>query len=106
MRRSRTVTLTLLAASAVALQACGDDVASTAFFATDTAACMARYGAQAEAECNAAMGQAQREHLATAPRFATVEQCREETGGECEATPARIADKGLLSGGGTSVAMP
>lgn len=107
MRRSHTVRLTLLAASAVALQACGDDVDTTDFVVTDVASCVARYGAGAQAECEQTWLQAQQQHLASAPHYATVEQCREATGGDCETTPAnRPSDKPLLGSGAGSVAMP
>lgn len=109
MRRSRTVSLTLLAASAVALQACGDDTDTTDFVVTDVASCVARYGAEAQAECEATFRQAQQQHLAAAPHFATVEACREATGNDCETTPAnRPEDKPLLTTGalGTAVAIP
>lgn len=109
MRRSRTVRLTILAASAVALQACGDDVDTTDFVVTDVASCVSRYGSDAQAECEATFRQAQQQHLATAPRFADVEECREATGGDCEVTAAdRASDKTLLTPGtgAGSVAIP
>lgn len=109
MRRSRTVTLTLLAASAVALQACGDDVDSTDFVVTDVASCVSRYGSDAQAECEATFRQAQQQHLAAAPHYATVEACREATGNDCETAPAnRPTDKTLLTAGavGAAVAIP
>ncbi|TCH96670.1 DUF1190 domain-containing protein [Roseococcus sp. SYP-B2431] len=107
MRRSHTVRLTLLAASAVALQACGDDVDTTDFVVTDVASCVARYGSEARAECEQTLGQAQQQHMASAPHYATVEECREATGGDCETTPAnRPSDKTLLGAGGGSVAIP
>jgi len=109
MRRSRAVKLTLLAASAVALQACGDDVDTTDYVVTDVPSCVARYGSAAEAECEATFQQAQQQHLAAAPHYATVEECREATGGECEITPAnRPSDKALLTPGSVAgaVAVP
>lgn len=109
MRRSRTVTLTLLAASAVALQACGDDVDTIDFVVTDVASCVARYGSDAQSECEATFRQAEQQYLSSAPRFASVESCREATGSECQTTPAdRPGDKSLLTAGavGAAVAVP
>lgn len=91
MRRSRTVTLTLLAASAVVLQACGDDVDATDAVVADVQACVTRYGASAQAECEQAFRQAERQHAASAPRFASAEECRAATGEACETAAAAVA---------------
>lgn len=112
MRRSTVVTLTLLAAAGAggAIYAfSGDDVDSTDYVVTDEASCITRYGPNAQAECAQTFRQAQQQHLATAPRYATVEECREATGNECETTPAnRPGDKTLLTAGavGAAVAVP
>ncbi|MBS7810722.1 DUF1190 domain-containing protein [Roseococcus pinisoli] len=111
MRRSRTVTLTILAASAVALQACGEDVDSTDFVVADVQACVERYGSSAQTECEQAFQQAQRQHATSAPRFATAEQCREATGEACETTVAEqpsLGDKLQMGEGsrGSSLFMP
>ncbi|WP_424814729.1 DUF1190 domain-containing protein [Roseococcus sp. YIM B11640] len=106
MRRSSAIRLTLLAASAVALQACGEDVDTTDFVVTDVASCVARYGSDAQAECEATFRQAEQQHLATAPRYASVAACEQATGGSCQASPGnQPADKALLSTG-AAVAIP
>ncbi len=111
MRRSTVVTLTILAASGAAIYAfSGDDVDSTYYVVTDEASCVQHYGADAQADCRAALAQARQQHLTTAPHFASVEACREATGGECETTPATLAsDKPLLGTAaavGAGVAIP
>lgn len=111
MRRSTVVTLTILAAaSGAAVYAfSGDDVDSTDYVVTDEAACIARYGADAQADCQQTFQQARQQHLSSAPHYATVEECREATGSDCETTPAnRPADKALLAAGavGAAVAVP
>lgn len=111
MRRSTVVTLTILAAaSGAAVYAfSGSDVDSTDYVVTDEAACMARYGSDAQADCDQTFRQARQQHLASAPHYATVEECRGATGGECETTPAsRPTDKTLLTAGavGAAVAVP
>lgn len=111
MRRSTVVTLTILAAaSGAAVYAfSGDDVDSTDYVVTDEASCMARYGSDARADCEQTFRQARQQHLASAPHYATVEECREATGSDCETTPAnRPGDKALLTAGavGAAVAVP
>ncbi|MDB5415629.1 MAG: hypothetical protein JWR10_3964 [Rubritepida sp.] len=111
MRRSYVVTLTILAASGAALYGCsGDDVDAMDYVVTDETSCVERYGAEAQADCNAALVQAREQHLATAPRYASMEACQEATGSACETTPAtRPADKPLLgtaAAAGASLAIP
>ena len=106
MRRSRTIRLTLLAASAVALQACGEDVDAVDVVVADTAACIERFGAEAQADCDRAMADAQAQHLRTAPRFASVEACRETTGGDCQVTPATLPSDKALLGTAAGIAIP
>lgn len=106
MRRSTVVTLTILAAAttgAVVYAFSGDDIDSTDYVVTDEASCVQHFGSDAQADCTDAMARARQQHSATAPHFATVEACREATGGECETTPAtRATDKPLL---GTAAAV-
>lgn len=102
MRRSRTIRLTLLAASAMALQACGEDLDATDVVVSDLAACVERFGASAEAECRATMADAQARHAATAPRYGSIEACREGTGGECQMAPASLASEKAVAGGGVA----
>lgn len=113
MRRSTVVTLTILAAvttsGVAAYMLSGSDTDSTDYVVTDEASCVSRYGSDAQSDCQQTMRQAQQQHLASAPRFATVEACREATGGECETTPAnRPGDKSLLTAGAVAgaVAVP
>lgn len=107
MRRSRTIRLTLLAASTIALQACGEDVDATDVVVSDLAACVERFGAPAQAECQQTLAQAQARHAQTAPRYGSIEACREATGGECEMRPASLAsDKALPGAGVAGIAIP
>lgn len=108
MRRSRGIRLTLLAASAMALQACGsEDVDAVDVVVPDVAACLERFGVAAQADCERSFAEGQARHVQTAPRFASVEACREATGSACEVTPAtRPADKALVAPGLASVAIP
>ena len=107
MRRSRTIRLTLLAASAIALQACGEDVDSVDVVVTDLAACVERFGADAQADCEKSMSEAQTQHALTAPRFASVEACREATGSECQVTAAVLpSDKAMLGSAVAGIAIP
>jgi uncharacterized protein YgiB involved in biofilm formation len=108
LRRSRSIRLTLLAASAMAMQACGsEDVDAVDVVVPDLAACVERFGAEAQAECERNLADGQARHALTAPRFASVEACREATGSACETTPAsRPSDKALAAPGLTSVAIP
>lgn len=108
MRRSRTIRLTLLAATAMALQACGgEDVDNVDVVVTDLAACVERFGAEAQADCEKNLSDAQAQHLRTAPRFASVEACREATGSACEVTAAnRPSDKAMLGTAAAGIAIP
>lgn len=106
MRRSRSIRLTLLAASAITLQACGEDVDTTDVVVPDLAACVERFGAAAEADCRATMADAAARHAATAPRYSSVQACREATGGECQEAAASLASDEALAGGGGSVIIP
>ena len=108
MRRSRSIRLTLLAASAIVLQACGgDDVDVVDVVVTDLAACVQRFGPEAEADCRNSMDKAQAAHQRTAPRFASIEACQQANGGTCEITAAdRPSDKSLLGGNAAGIAIP
>jgi len=106
MRRSRSIRLTLLAASAITLQACGEDVDATDVVVPDLASCVERFGQSAEAECRATISEAAARHAATAPRYASVAACRDATGGECETTPASLSSDKALANGGGSVVIP
>jgi uncharacterized protein YgiB involved in biofilm formation len=86
MKRSRVVRLALLgSASALALAACDeakDPLADNKSFFQDPAQCARVYDAET---CNTAFANAQDEHRATAPRFASREECEEKFGvGNCQ----------------------
>lgn len=108
MRRSRTIRLTLLAATAMALQACGgEDVDAVDVVIPDLAACIERFGDAADTECRRTMREAQEQHVQTAPRFASLEACRDATGSACETTVAnRPGDKALLGTTAAAIAIP
>jgi len=108
MRRSRTIRLTLLAGSALLLHACGgEDVDSVDVVIPNLAACVARFGAGAQADCERTMANAQQEHTSSAPRFADLAACREATGSDCEEAPAnRASDKALAPPTTGSIAIP
>jgi len=108
MRRSRTIRLTLLAGSAVLLQACGtEDVDMVDVVVPDLAACVERFGPQSQADCQKTMADAQLAHAQSAPRFANLAACRETTGSACEEAPAnRPSDKSLLTSPATAIAIP
>jgi len=108
MRRSRTIRLTLLAGSAVLLHACGgEDVDSVDVVIPDLAACVAHFGAGAQADCERTMASAQQEHTRSAPRFADLAACREATGSDCEEAPAnRASDTALAPPTTGSIAIP
>jgi uncharacterized protein YgiB involved in biofilm formation len=107
MRRSRSIRLTLLAASAMVLQACGsEDVDTLDVVVPDVAACLERFGVAAQADCQRSFAEGEARHVQTAPRFASVDACREATGSACEVTPARAADKAVVAPGLASVAIP
>jgi len=108
MRRSRTIRLTLLAGSALLLHACGgEDVDSVDVVIPNLAACVARFGAGAQADCERTMASAQQEHTRSAPRFADLAACREATGSDCEEAPAnRASDKALAPPTTGSIAIP
>ena len=108
MRRSRTIRLTLLAGSAILLQACGgEDVDSVDVVIPDLAACVGRFGVEAQSDCEQTMANAQLAHVRSAPRFADLAACREATGSDCEEAPAnRASDKALVPPTTGSIAIP
>lgn len=82
MRRSRVVTLTLLAAVA-SLPGCDDPPTEKDSIVQDVAACVARYGDEARADCTESYSKAVELHQRNAPRYETEEACRENTGSVC-----------------------
>lgn len=86
-RRSKQITLLLMAGSAITLTACGEtaDAEVVGDFFTNKAECAAVYS---QAECDKAEKDALNEHAKNAPKFATREQCEAEFGPEaCQPTP-------------------
>jgi len=82
MRRSKSIRLVLLGATAVTLGACGDDDLAQGEYFTDEAQCSRTVGAT---ECAAALTAARQRHMTTAPQFASVQECEQQYGaGNCE----------------------
>lgn len=102
MKRSRVVRLALLgSASALALAACEeaqDPLADKRAFFEDPAQCALVYD---EATCTAAFDQAKTEHVQSAPKFASREECEEKFGvGNCQWGAAQPGQQQASSGGG------
>ncbi len=92
MKRSTSVRLTLMgAATATSLAACdGEPPAPPAAFTTVQDCAL---GGFPNAECQTAYDDAQKAHLANAPRFASLEECRKAVDVDnCVETPVRTAD--------------
>ena len=87
MRRSSSVRLTILAGASLSLAACGDGQpppGSGDTFVATRAACTEIFGQDASESCRSAFRQAEEQHIRSAPRFASMEQCRTETGSACQ----------------------
>jgi uncharacterized protein YgiB involved in biofilm formation len=102
MKRSRVVRLALLgSASALALAACEeakDPLADKRAFFEDPAQCARVYD---DATCQAAFDQAKVEHVQTAPKFASREECEEKFGvGNCQWGQAQPGQQQASGGGG------
>jgi uncharacterized protein YgiB involved in biofilm formation len=82
MRRSATVTLTLLAGAGLSLAYCSGDPDAEGVLETQ-AACTDRLGGDAAAECAEVFQSARVTHAATAPRFDSAEACRAAIGTDC-----------------------
>lgn len=80
MKRSKSVALTLMGASAFALQACDQNEVEAEVF-QDLQSCIAAKDLT-EAQCKEVYQGAVSEHVQTAPRFATAEQCVAEYGAD------------------------
>ena len=108
MRRSRSIRLTLLAAVAVSLPGCGDNnsVDTTDSLVSGVPACVARFGPTAEQECREAVAQAEETHFRTAPRYSSVDVCREQTGADCQIMPPTRAADGSILGPAIGMAVP
>jgi uncharacterized protein YgiB involved in biofilm formation len=88
MRRSRSIRLVLLGATAVTLGACGDEDLAQGEYYPDEATCQ-RAGAS---DCAQAYAEARQLHMASAPQFADLAACESEYGsGNCEMAPTPAA---------------
>ena len=107
MKRSRSIRLALLGtAGLMSLTACeqADDPLKTGEFFANAQACEA---AQNPQECKASYAQAQEEHVKTAPKFTSREQCEAEFGAaNCVQTPGQAAPGQTAQAGGGSWFMP
>lgn len=82
MRRSKSIRLVLLGATAVTLGACGDEDLAQGEYFTDETQCQRAVGGN---ECAGALAEARERHMTTAPQFAGVRECEQEYGaGNCE----------------------
>jgi uncharacterized protein YgiB involved in biofilm formation len=95
MKRSRMVALTLMSSSAFSLQACDNDDVDAQVY-RDLQNCI-ELGDLTEVQCREVYQVAVREHVQTAPRFDSAEQCTQDYGqDQCQ----------QVSGGGGSFWMP
>jgi len=84
MRRSTTVTLTLLASAGLGLAYLnGEADPDPEGVLESQAACVDRLGGDASAECAEVFQSARITHATSAPRFDSAEACRAATGAEC-----------------------
>lgn len=92
MRKSKYVSLLLAGAAALPLAACdqaADNAVTDATLYADASSCAQDFNPEA---CEAAEAGAKAEHIATAPKFASKEQCEAAGFSACEATPTTNAD--------------
>lgn len=98
MKRSKTIALVAMGASALALNACSEAQTEAMVFTT-IEDCLAD-GEQSKESCEAAFGKAKEQHAQVAPKYKNKAECEEDFGSEaCETAPYR-------NNNGTSVWMP
>lgn len=94
MKRSRTLTLALMSATALTLAAC-DNPEEVAVF-ENVQQCATQEGFDIKA-CEANMKQAQEEHVRVAPKYTSVADCEADFGeGQCEDAPQRTSSGGSV----------
>ncbi len=94
MKRSRTLTLALMSATALTLAAC-DNPEEVAVF-ENAQQCATQDGFDIKA-CEANMKQAQEEHVRVAPKYTSVADCEADFGeGQCEDAPQKTASGGSV----------
>ena len=94
MKRSRTLTLALMSATALTLAAC-DNPEEVAIF-ENVEQCATQEGFNIEA-CEANMKLAQEEHVKVAPKYTSAADCEADFGAEqCETAPQRTSSGGSV----------
>jgi len=90
MKRSSAIRLVLMGSAAFALAACEEKVEVGVFETVEQCMVSGQYG---EGACRTAVEAAQREHIATAPRFASQQAC-EASFGACGPSPEASLTQG------------
>ena len=94
MKRSRSVTLALMGASAFTLAAC-DDPQDVAIF--ETVEQCAQHSGFTQEYCETNLAQARDEHVRVAPKYTSVTDCEADFGSrQCETAPQRTSDGGSV----------
>lgn len=90
MKRSSAIRLVLMGSAALALAACDEKVEVGVFETVEQCTVSGQYS---ESACRAAIDAAQRAHVATAPRFASQQEC-EANFGACGPSPEIVVPQG------------
>jgi uncharacterized protein YgiB involved in biofilm formation len=86
IRRSKQITLTIGAAAGLTLLAgCDKDPVPQDTVFSSVQECVAAFGSNALDTCTQTFQRARDSHMANAPRYASRQECREETGSDCVA---------------------
>lgn len=99
MKRSRVISLSMMAAGGLTLTAC-DDPPQEARFYPSAEACLAE-GTVPEAECRDGFASAQKAHEETAPRFTDLATCEAEFGAGACYRPGSAPTQASGGGGGS-----